>query len=509
MTFLADGQAVSPIGKLQLVSHSRLIHLITIVQGAGYGFGAGQVSNEPDLKITLRDGSQFSVVIAGAMTLGDVKKRIEDASISLGSPRVRLDLDKTESRLKLVDLTAQMPGNRLKVEASVSASRFVRDRNKRVIELPDRTSPAAADLGLEGEVPDTFTLTFTEASDTPFTTAPILSGATSQDILDALGLALNPQGLPAGRDSFVSVTGDPGGPFTVVFAPGLGAVNDLTFVSATGMTAGVKTTVPGRRGDTSAVSAVQVITPSPAAAGSGVALVGSTLAAGPLSDQFYVLAGSGINVNAKVSAANINLTASLGLLSFQIKNGGADFTVDAGLTLNPVGGRGDNKVRLSDLLNSGILSALSPTFAYGGSGSLPVDTSLLSFLPKPKPELAVNFALGNQPGSLKPNFTLDVANFDKFLGAFRNLSASQIVRTALRKLVSVLQNSNLQGLNTKIPLINKTPNEVLGIADGILQAGQEFLNGPDYSRASDESAPRWQIRSRWSPPRSRKHRPTL
>ncbi len=49
----------------------------------------------------------------------------------------------------------------------------------------------------------------------------------------------------------------------------------------------------------------------------------------------------------------------------------------------------------------------------------------------------------------------------------------------IQRVVDLLQQSDLKGLNTPIPIVNKTPNEVLDILDGLSDAAQELLDGFD------------------------------
>jgi hypothetical protein len=597
-------EVVNVGGTLRLIPHNPSISQL-VIERDSFGFQAGQRSNEPDLVVTLRDGSTFKVNLSGSTTLGDIQDRIETASRLNGVNRVTVTLHGQESRIWLTDNTVPVPGGVLQVQAYAvpdplsTATGGNQPLPRGAIE---RVSPAADDLGIDTEVGDTFTLTFTDDSGQTFRTAAIPAGAGPADVLTALRQVV-------GHDNVVDVKQGYGGGYTVTFAPRLGAVALLTGASDTGMTVHVAEKTHGSRGMN--VSEVQSFTVRQATTGGQTTLVGGTLNQAPLTDQFFILPGSSISAHAEVSAGNINLRAALGLLDLGIRGGGVNFSIDAGLALQqPDPGRGD-RIRLSDFGSTAFQDFLKPTFVYRGTGDLPVDSSLLDFLPPDTPSLAIRFALNNAPRTMTaanayspaanptdlsctidithttadgvvktdsvnvtlsaqelatnptadklaqlittkltaafqsdnfgltggtaadgtplppvaatakdgliifqvrdpniqsltvrgaaplgfsdpqesafpainftPEFDLDVANFDEFLGGFRNLSLGDIT-TALRKLVQTIQDSGLRGLNTPIPLINKTPDEVLNFTGGLLRAADDFLNGPDLAK---------------------------
>ncbi len=581
-------EVVNQGGFLKLVPNNPLIAQLvidpTIVQATqALGFLPGQVSNESDLQITLRDGSTFPVTLSGAQTLGNVKDKIEQAS----GGRVKVDLsDSQNSRLQLIDLTnSDKPGS-FKIEAYRSG---------------DTISPAAHDLGIDGGVSPSFVLTYGDTGSTQSTTPAIAANASADAVRSALAQVTPPGAIQ-------QVTGNAGGPYTVVFNANLNQVQQLTGSSSTGMSVNVKTihqSVPGKK--QAAVLTIQVTSVNPVS--QGVTFTGSTVNPADLINQFYIQGGkSGITAQASVDAANINMTAALGLFDFGITNGSLHFGVGAGLGLQSLA-ESDGKIRLSDFARGSLTSLLQPAFTYAGTGSLPVSSDSLNSIigfPANTP-LQINFALNNQarimpaqgeptPSPLKnplsftirltkqdgstvnvpvtvtpasttsnptadqlasslassllsafrnlpgftitkaadgsdlppvtavvqnnrialvvrdpqiqsvtvvgsvagplgfgtdqastfgslnftPDFSLDVQNFDKYLNAFRNLSPANIV-TALRKLVSTIQDSNLKGLNTTLPLLNQTPNDILNYTSGLLSAADNFLQEPDYT----------------------------
>jgi hypothetical protein len=186
------------------------------------------------------------------------------------------------------------------------------------------------------------------------------------------------------------------------------------------------------------------------------------------------------------------LIASLGLLDLGIANGNMNFSINASLNLldvdNPdtvVNEGTDGKLRLSDFSTAGFKNILSPTFNYSGSANLPIDGSLLTFLPpeyKPggdKP-LSIVVALEKQLDSFKPKLTYGVTNLQAALSSFKNFSLSDLVQV-IQQVVELLKNSDIDGLNTVIPVVNQTPNEILNVVDSLAKAAEELLKGPDLN----------------------------
>ena len=217
-------------------------------------------------------------------------------------------------------------------------------------------------------------------------------------------------------------------------------------------------------------------------------LRGFPLFTGSRLDQFFIDTDSNntkVFANASIVADDIDLVASLSLLDLGIRDGSAAFSAEASVELEDVDG--DNKLRLSDLTGDGF-PTLVPTFEYGGNVTLPIDGSLLGFLPdefKPGPNgedpaspLEVLVTLANDAGSLRPNLNYSVDNLEEAVSSFKNLSLEDMARI-VQQVVDMLQNSDIDGLNSTIPVINKTPNDVLGIVDSLAAAAEDLLAGPD------------------------------
>ncbi|MEZ6133641.1 MAG: Ig-like domain-containing protein [Pirellulaceae bacterium] len=219
-------------------------------------------------------------------------------------------------------------------------------------------------------------------------------------------------------------------------------------------------------------------------------LRGEHLLLGALSDQFFVdTANSSLYIDATVDATNVNLVASLGILELEVLDGymgdvaflGDDdnatgFSISAALQLSD-NGDGDGLLRLSDFGNAAEVIGIAPTFGYGGAATLPLSVPLL-----PSESPTITLTLQSDPNDpLSPQFDVDAPNLNELVGDFRNLSLSDIA-SMLRQVVDMLRNSQIDGLNANIPVINQSPNELLGFTDGLLQVAEKLLDGPDLEQ---------------------------
>ncbi|MCC6508377.1 MAG: hypothetical protein IT423_04670, partial [Pirellulaceae bacterium] len=223
----------------------------------------------------------------------------------------------------------------------------------------------------------------------------------------------------------------------------------------------------------------------------GDILRGGSLLSAPITDQFYIKTGnSKAFANVSIEADDISLIASLGILDLGIVDGTLNFSINASLTLTDVNNPDtpgdeslDGKLRLSDFSTAGFGEILTPSFTYGGSTVLPIDGSLLTFLPPQflpggSSPLAIQVNLTNQVNSLKPNLQFQVDNFQAALSSFKDFSVADLVGV-IQRVVELLKSSDLSGLNTVVPVVNKTPNEILDVVGSLADAAAELLGGPD------------------------------
>ncbi|TWT90272.1 Bifunctional hemolysin/adenylate cyclase precursor [Pseudobythopirellula maris] len=457
------GGQISPIemiasgGALRLVGNDPKLSRLRVLGGSEIGFAEGQSSDRPDLTIDLPDGSRFDVALDGAGTLGDVRAAIESATgglvtVEYFGPSIRL--------VSHVDRSAYLPGGVLRVSAFTDAR---------------GPSAAAAGLGLAAEARgETFRLQL-DVGDGPRVTEPIRADATADEVLQALNAAFT---LPV----VASVAGDAGGPYTVEFRPELRNVDPLIGKTDLDLSVAVATTT---QGDASTAE-VQTVTLSLSDDAGPVdhreawrTITGDPLSGDSLLDRVYLIADqSEAFANATIEADSVSLAASLGILDVGLSGGEIGFGVLAGLGFQDLG---DNKIRLSDLRSFGVGGVVDTTFDYFGSATLPVDSSLLAILPpadQPEDPPALNVLLTKAEGTQRPELEIDAADFEQLFGKFQNLSARDIA-VMLQQVVELLRSGDIEALNTPLPLINQTPNDILDVTDGVLAVADSLLAGPD------------------------------
>ncbi len=93
-----------------------------------------------------------------------------------------------------------------------------------------------------------------------------------------------------------------------------------------------------------------------------------------------------------------------------------------------------------------------------------------------KTPIEIVASIGNQNGSLKPQLSYGVPNLKAALSSFKDFSVTDLVQV-IQRVVDLLQSSDIQGLNTPIPVINQTPNQILNVVDGLAKAAEELLTG--------------------------------
>ncbi len=92
----------------------------------------------------------------------------------------------------------------------------------------------------------------------------------------------------------------------------------------------------------------------------------------------------------------------------------------------------------------------------------------------------IQMTLSGTGVTTKPTLTYGVTNLQAALESFRNFSVTDLVQV-IQRVVDLLQSSDIQGLNTPIPIVNQTPNQILNIVDGLAKAAEELLSGPDVN----------------------------
>lgn len=63
-----------------------------------------------------------------------------------------------------------------------------------------------------------------------------------------------------------------------------------------------------------------------------------------------------------------------------------------------------------------------------------------------------------------------MTNLQAALSSFKDFSIADLI-VVIQRVVELLQNSDLNGVSTKIPVVNRTPNEILDVVDGLAMLG--------------------------------------
>ncbi|MGG6284259.1 DUF4347 domain-containing protein [Leptolyngbya sp. AN03gr2] len=193
------------------------------------------------------------------------------------------------------------------------------------------------------------------------------------------------------------------------------------------------------------------------------------------SERLFFTSNSRIFADATISADDINLSAAISILEIGIANGTASLGLDASMGLKDPTAN-DLGITLNDLLNNaGSLSAIvDPSFTVSGNVILPIAIEGLSDF---------GLELGTQP-QLELGFTLDplaktldttatAQGFNEIVDRFKNFSAKDVLRL-VGKAIDFLLDEDVKALNTKLPLVNQSLNELLGFLDPIQQAYGEI-----------------------------------
>ena len=205
-------------------------------------------------------------------------------------------------------------------------------------------------------------------------------------------------------------------------------------------------------------------------------IVGDALHGDSFSKRVFFTQDSSIFANAKLSADNIGLSAALSILEIGIDNGTASLEIDAALGLeDPT--PGDLGITLNDLLSntSSIGDLIDPTFQVDGGITLPIAIDGLSdfgLALEDQPQLSFAFTL-DPLATEKLKMTATAEGFSQIVDRFKNFSVKDVL-TLVGKTIDFLLDEDNKALNTKLPLVDQSLNELLGFLDPIQQAYGEI-----------------------------------
>jgi len=198
---------------------------------------------------------------------------------------------------------------------------------------------------------------------------------------------------------------------------------------------------------------------------------------GLLSDIFLANNPS-VTVSASIAAPTLNLSAALGMLSIGVQNGSATIAIGTGVALDTMGTSSNppNTLSLSDLASASTTSSslltVQPITATV-TGSLPLSVSGVPGIqvdPSNPPAIMLGLATPNDLGSFQ--VTTNVA-FNNLLSGFVSAVGDQLssafsdgdVLGAVTSLVKLL--GNFGPLSAKLPIVNKSVEDLVGIANNL------------------------------------------
>src|SRR5579883_1848298 len=195
-----------------------------------------------------------------------------------------------------------------------------------------------------------------------------------------------------------------------------------------------------------------------------------TMAAAPsITQNVFLTNNSKVTVASSVVASNINLSAALGPLGVAVQKGNLSIALGTGLTLNTSDPSG--RVFLGDLLTGTDNPFTVQPVTATVSGQLPLTVNGVSVGIDPTNPPALTFGLG-KANDLSTFTVTPNAAFTNVLTSFSSFGSGDVVQT-LEQLVTLLAN-NSGILGTKLPFINESVNDILGITNQ-LQALENTL----------------------------------
>src|SRR5579884_4084888 len=200
----------------------------------------------------------------------------------------------------------------------------------------------------------------------------------------------------------------------------------------------------------------------------------ATAAVPSITQNVFLANNSQVTVMASVSAPSINLSAALGPLGVAVQNGNLNITLGSGLTLNTSNSSG--RVLLSDLLtgtdNPFTVQPVTATVA----GQLPLTVKGVSVGIDPNNPPALTFSLG-KANDLSTFTVTPNAAFTNVLAGFSSFGSGDVVQTIQQLINLLVKNSGILG--TKLPLLNESINDILGILNQLQTVEKTLTSAVD------------------------------
>lgn len=195
---------------------------------------------------------------------------------------------------------------------------------------------------------------------------------------------------------------------------------------------------------------------------------GNPLHGDNLTKHLFIADNSSISAEGNITANDIDLAAALGMLEVGIEDGNANFHVGASINLqdpNPA----DGGIRLNELLgsNGSSFPALgTPNFEANGNIKLPVSIAGLDtfgITAPTNPEINLTFT------SNPIEFQATATGFDDLVPSFKDFSTADLLKL-VGKTIDFIKDDKLGILNQKVPLLNKSLNDLLAFLEPIENA---------------------------------------
>ncbi|MFV1995292.1 MAG: hypothetical protein ACC661_07630, partial [Verrucomicrobiales bacterium] len=202
-----------------------------------------------------------------------------------------------------------------------------------------------------------------------------------------------------------------------------------------------------------------------------------------MADRVYVEADRAL-LTIDIHATDVDLGGTVAFVDAGVVGGTLDLDLD--LTLNFVDPDGSGRITLSEL-EGGLSdpgSLLDVSLVGSSVSTLPLSVPLLGITPGPDSTVTVVYADLNDPAGVTVDFPAN-AGMDQLLN-FENLDFADIVALLRRLHEFLVDIEGFSFLDEALPLLNKSPGELLDFADRFLVVIQEFEANPASSLAEAE-----------------------
>ncbi|MCA9147062.1 MAG: hypothetical protein KDB05_30005, partial [Planctomycetales bacterium] len=203
-------------------------------------------------------------------------------------------------------------------------------------------------------------------------------------------------------------------------------------------------------------------------------------------DHFFIdtavagACGGNLCLDARITADDIDLQAALGIVDIGIVDGNALLELSTSIDLVD---DTDDRLTFSEMRERGFSEFVArQPFTLTGGASLPIRSSVLTVIGGGLANPQIDVGIFADESSPIPEITFTTNDpFDNLLSGFSEFSPETIV-IALQAFVDLLQNSDLEVLNAQIPLVNRSLNDTLDIADDLLAVARRIAAGPDLTQ---------------------------